>query len=205
MLARKVKSVAARLGGDERAFRRCWPLIQGVPGLLVSPHQERWLFTAARRLPEGANIVEIGAFKGRSTCCFAFGCRGTGKRVYSIDTFNGNDVDFAERDFFDTYWANVQRCQLAAYVTPCRGLSDDLAQTWARPIHLLFIDGLHTYEQVLADFDGFFRHVVPGGIVALHDVDEAWPGVSRAWYEHIRDQLVEVGTCRTLAFGRKPK
>ena len=59
MLARKVKSVAARLGRDERAFGRCWPLIQGVPGLLVSPHQERWLFTAARRLPEGVKAIRL--------------------------------------------------------------------------------------------------------------------------------------------------
>lgn len=64
--------------------------------------------------------------------------------------------------------------------------------------------GSHDYEAVLADFHGFFPHVVPGGIVALHDVVETWPGPLRAWQETIQHQLTDVGYCTTLAYRRKP-
>ena len=162
------------------------------------------MFTTARRLPDDANIVEIGAFKGGSTCCFAFGCLGTGKHVYSIDTFDGNDVDLEHRDFFDEYWRNVRRFELADYVTPCRSLSSEVAEAWDRPIDLLFVDGSHEDDDVVADFDGFFRHVTPGGIVAMHDVDDQWPGVEKAWRLNVKDLLTNVDYCRTIGFGRKP-
>ena len=208
MLVHKAQSALRRvkeqLHPDDRAFARCWPKISEVSGLLISPQQERWMFDAARGLPDLANIVEIGAFKGRSTCSFAFACRGTNKHVYSIDTFDGNDVDFEHRDFFDEYWQNVQRCGLIDHVTPCRGRSDELAETWDRPIDLLFIDGSHEYEDVLADFKNFFRHVICGGVVAIHDVDDRWPGVQRAWHDDIANQLTDVDYCRTIGFGRKP-
>ena len=179
-------------------------MIDQVPGLLISPYQERWMFMTARSLQDGANIVEIGSFKGRSTCCFAYGCTESNKHVYSIDTFNGNDVDFHHRDFFDEFRVHVERCGLWDYVTPCPGFSYDVVKIWDRPIHLLFIDGSHEYEDVLADFEGFYPHVVPGGIVAFHDYDNTCPGVQKAFDGHIREQLTEVDLCRTIIFGRKP-
>jgi len=209
MLARKAQSairfVRRKLDPVERAFERAWPLIEPVPGLLVSPHQERWMFTQARHLPDKANIVEIGSFKGRSTCCFALGCGDSRKRVFAIDTFNGNDVDFHHRDFFDQFQQNLRRAGVLDRVTPCRGLSHEVVKTWDRPIDLLFIDGSHEYEDVLADFNGFFPHVIPGGIVAFHDFDEQWPGVVRAWNQDINQHLVELDACRTIVYGRKPR
>lgn len=69
---------------------------------------------------------------------------------------------------------------------------------------IVFIERVHQYEDVLADFFGFFPHVVPGGIVAVHDVVETWPGPLRAWHEHIKHHLQGVGYCSTLGYGVKP-
>ncbi len=190
----------------ERQFTKVWPHIASIEGLLV-PGQERWLFGVARRLPDGAIIVEIGSYKGRSTCCLAYGCVGTKKRVYAIDTFEGNDADFFERDFFSEFENNIEKCGLSEYVTPLIGKSIEVARTWDKPINLLFIDGSHVYEDVLVDFRNFFTWVVPDGIVALHDAGDGrgWPGPFRAWHEDIKSQLVDIGTCSTLAFGIKPR
>ncbi len=87
------------MSSEEREFRRIYPMIDSVEGLLVSPMQKRWLFRAAKSLPDGANIAEIGSFKGRSTCSLAYACRGTKKHVFAIDTFMGNAVDFHQRGF----------------------------------------------------------------------------------------------------------
>jgi len=201
----KLKRIYLDLTGPrvEREWRRTWSLIDPIEGWLMEG-QDRWLFDTAYSLPSPANIVEIGSFKGRSTCFLASGCRGTGKRVFAIDTFNGNDCDFGYRDFFEEFSQNVNRCGLSEYVQPVVGTSSDVAKTWNKPVHLLFIDGSHRYEDVLSDFDGFFPHVAPGGIVALHDVSEAWPGPLRAWHEIAKHRLVDVSHCLSLAYGRKP-
>lgn len=200
----KMKKIARGFIPAEREFRRVWPLIEPIEGWLFGG-QEKWLFKQARALPDGANIVEIGSFKGRSTCCLAFGCRGTKKRVFAVDSFDGNSWDFHERGFFEAFRRNVERCGLSEYVEPVAGVSSDVAKTWNKPIHLLFIDGSHRYEDVLADYAGFFPHVVPNGIIAFHDVQDCWPGVLQAWHGTVKRQLSGVGYCSTLGYGRKPR
>jgi len=202
LLTRIGKSVARQLSPAERDFRRIWPQIDAVEGFLV-PGQESWLFRTARALPEGSNIVEIGSFKGRSTCCLAFGCRGTRKHVFAIDTFKNFDLGFPGQDFFSVWSRNIERCGLSPYVSSLRGPSSEIAKAWDKPIQFLFIDGSHDYEDVLADFEGFFPHVAAGGIVALHDLVETWPGPLRAWNESIKHQLTGIGYCSTLGYGRK--
>lgn len=212
-VARRAKLILQKAGSsilecalrENREFRRIWPTIDSIEGLLVSPVQERWLFKAASSLPDGAVIVEIGSFKGRSTCCLAYGCRGTSKHVFAIDTFEGNETDFFRRGFYEEFQRNIERCGLCAQVTAVRARSSDAVKSWHRPIHLLFVDGSHQFEDVVADFYGFFPYVVPGGVVAIHDVTETWPGPLRAWNDVIRHQLDSTGACSTLAHGRKPR
>jgi predicted O-methyltransferase YrrM len=198
----------------EREFRRIWPSIDSIEGLLVSPSQERWLFKAARSLPDGSVIVEIGSFKGRSTCCLAFGCKGTRKHVFAIDTFEGNSGDFAlgamlsngaefNEPFFETFNRNIAKNGLAPYVTPMKGVSKKIGKDWNKAIDLLFIDGSHEYADVLADFETFYPHVVPGGVVAFHDVLPDWPGPFKVWQEIASPVLYDTAHRATLAFGRK--
>lgn len=202
----KLKRIYRELGVPrlDREWADAWSLIDSVQGWMA-PGQERWLFEAAYSLPHTANIVEIGSFKGRSTCSLGFGCRGTRKRVYAIDTFDGGGWNFDERDFLHEFEANVRRCGLSRYIEPIRGKSTEVAKGWEKPIDLIFIDGSHEYEAVKADFEDFFQHVIPGGIVAFHDVNEEWPGVLRFWRETASRQLAHVGNCSSLAYGRKPQ
>lgn len=202
-IARRVKRTALDFTPTEREFRRAFPQIAPIPGWLQDD-QEKWLFKSARALPDGVNIVEVGSFKGRSTCCLGFGCLGSRKRIFAVDSFNGNDSDFHERDFFAEFWANVERCGLSLYVEPVKGFSSEVAKTWNKPIHLIFIDGSHQYDDVLADFFGFLPHIVPGGLIAFHDVDKTWPDVLRAWNEVIKHKLTDVGYWSTIGYGRKP-
>jgi predicted O-methyltransferase YrrM len=198
----KIKKIARDLNPADREFRRFWPLIDSAEGWLL-PSEGAWLFRAARSLPKNGNIVEIGSFKGRSTCCLALGCRETNRRVFGIDTFDGGP-DLPKLNSLPDFRHNLERCGVSAYVETIVEHSGVAAKIWKKPIHLLFIDGSHSYEDVLADFAGFFPHVVPGGIVAFHDVrNESWPGVAKAWAK-IDSQLTEVGYYDSIGFGRKP-
>jgi predicted O-methyltransferase YrrM len=200
----KIKKVARELTESpaERGFRRNWPLVDSIEGWLL-PSEGKWLFNAARSLPNLACIVEIGSYKGRSTCCLAFGCRESERRLFAIDSFDGGP-DLPKANLLPDFSHNIEGSGLSQYVQPVVGLSGQVAKTWDKPIHLLFVDGSHQYEDVMADFAGFFPHVVPGGIVAFHDVTGDWPGVFRAWNETVKPQLTEIGYCDALGFGRKP-
>lgn len=199
----KIKRIYLDLTGPrmEREWIRAQPLIASIEGWLT-PDQEKWLFDTAYALPDKATIVEIGSFKGRSTCCLASGCRRTRKRVFAIDGFGAQDY-FGHHNFFAEFKRNMKRCRLSKYVKPAVGLSSEIAKTWSQPINMLFIDGSHEYADVLADFEGFFPHVVPRGVVAFHDVCEDWPGPLRVWHERAKRNLNGVDYCGSLAYGRK--
>ncbi len=188
---------------SRRRFKKNWPAIDKIEGFLV-PGQEWWLFKHALDLPPAAVILEIGSFRGRSTACLALGCIGTGKLVYAVDTFNGNDVDFSERDFFPQFKSNLDSVGLFKYVRPVISISSEAAKSWDTPIDMLFIDGSHAYDDVAGDFRDFYPHVKEGGLVAFHDVVETWPDVVRCWTELAAPKLIEHAWCATIASGRKP-
>jgi MMP 1-O-methyltransferase len=199
----KLKRIYLDLTGPEadREWRRVWPLVDSIEGWLY-PNEARVLFDIARSLPDETNVVEIGSYRGRSTCCLAFGCRRKRQRVFAIDTFDGGpDLPFANS--LPDFSRNIDRCGLSDRVEPIVGSSTQVAKTWTKPIHLLFIDGSHAYEDALADFTSFFPHVVPGGTIAFHDVSEDWPGPLRAWHDVVEHQLTQVGYCLSLAYGHK--
>lgn len=207
-----VKYIGRKLHLLDNHFAGVWPEIDNIDGWLV-PGQEKWLYETAKSLRDGARIVEIGCFNGRSTSCFAFACRGSRKHVFSIDLFGGLYADAESRpetarkvadDFLPVWRANMDKNGLSDYVTPLRGNSHDIAGIWSAPIDMLFIDGSHVYEDVVKDFDNFFPHVVPGGIVAMHDVIEGWDGCFRAWHEHVSGRLENTGRVSTIGYGYKP-
>jgi predicted O-methyltransferase YrrM len=184
----------------DREWRHLWARAKGMEGWL-RPEEGRWLFDAARALPPESTIVEIGSFKGRSTCCLAGGCR-EHARVYAVDSFDGGP-NLPRADSLADFNRNIRSCGLSDYVEPIVGLSSEVARKWAKPIHLLFIDGSHNYDDVLADFNGFFPHLTKRSFVAFHDVNNrAWPGVLQVWTD-VKSLLTNVGSCQSLAYGSK--
>jgi len=170
--------------------------INKVTGFLVQD-DERFLFEVAKSLPDDATIVEIGSYKGRSTCCLAYACIGTRKKVYSIDICFANATGFAE------WKENVGRNGLLDYVTPIAGNSKNIATQWDKGIDFIFIDGSHSYLPVLSDFIGFYPWVKDNGVIAFHDVGPGFTGPMRVWQENAKPLLYDTGLCGGIAFGRK--
>lgn len=176
----------------------------------LQPGQERWLYDTARALPDWAVILEIGPFKGRSTCSLAAGCAGSRKHIYTIDHFHSlwsNTDDASGESFFAEFWATLERLKLDPWVTPLPGFSHEFYQTWQRPIHMLWIDGGHADEVVRADYEAFWPHLAAGGLLALHDVSHGeYGGINgpdRVWYDIALPLLTDVDHCGSLAYGRK--
>ena len=53
------------------------------------------------------------------------------------------------------------------------GDSPTVARHWGTPVGLLFIDGGHALDVAMADYEAWARFVLPGGLLAIHDVFES--------------------------------
>lgn len=131
-------------------------------------------------------IVAIGSYRGQTDCALALHAH---VPVYAIDNRAGSvgeDVPFGDVDR-PVWMRNVLALGVGEKVRPINLLSLQVAQVWTQPIGLLFIDGSHDYDSVRDDLTAWLPHVVPGGIVALHDTH--LESVRRAISE--RNDLVE--------------
>lgn len=169
------------IGDEEIRF------IEQIPGCLSEEQGSLLAYLAAHPAGDGC-IVEIGGFMGRSTLWLARGLRHAGGgSIFSIDPHDGAERPRVRTDI-DSHRAfveNITRAGATDLVESIRERSQEVAKTWNRPIALLWIDGSHEYEDVLADLEGFGPHVIAGGHIALHDTrGHGFPGVRRAMLEY---------------------
>lgn len=181
--------------------------VEQVEGFMI-PGQEEFLFNKVKSLPDDAVIVEIGSFKGRSTVAMGYACWGTNRKIYCIDTWDGNEEDFFERGFWEIWWDSIKANNLEKYVTPLRGFSHNILNNWQnltnnQAIDFIFIDGSHQYIDVLKDFVLSFPFVKQGGWMAFHDVIDTWPGPEKVWHEIAKLYLINHQYSSTLACGQK--
>ncbi|QLE54861.1 class I SAM-dependent methyltransferase [Nostoc sp. TCL26-01] len=188
-------------------YRTINHVVTSIEGFMITG-QEEYLFNKVKLLPEDAVIVEIGSFKGRSTVAMGYACIGTNRRIYAIDTWDGNDSDFSERQFFEVWQENIKVNRLEEYIFPLRGFSHDVLRNWYeltnnKTIDFIFIDGSHQYLDVLKDFEMSFPLVKNDGWIAFHDVVYTWPGSERAWHKTAKFFLVNHEYSSSLACGQK--
>jgi len=181
--------------------------VEAIEGFML-PGQEEYLFNKVKSLPNDGVIVEIGSYKGRSTVAMAYACIGTKRKIYCIDTWDGNDIDFPDRNFFEIWQQNLQKNGLYEYVLPLQGYSHQVLSQWteltgANEINFIFIDGSHQFLDVLKDFELSFPLLKEDGWIAFSDVVPTWPGSERVWHNIAKHCLVNHEYSSTLACGQK--
>lgn len=116
-----------------------------------------WFKTTAQQLPDGAEVVMIGAGPG----------------VMAMALFEG-----ADKPFHLTV-IDIQTCHFVQEHLKALGVNlrqhtfivgDSKAVEWSTPIDLLVVDGDHSYEGVRGDIMAWLKWVKPGGLVFFHDV-----------------------------------
>src|SRR5665213_3410865 len=131
------------------------------------------LLQAALNLAPGFSIVEIGSYLGASTAFMAYAASSKGGVVHAIDTWQNESMGGEGlRDTFAEFHANTR--PFAHFIVPHRGRSTDVAKKEA-PIacDILFIDGDHHVDAVIADLQDWLPSLKPGGLLAMHDIDHA--------------------------------
>ena len=126
----------------------------------MSETELTWLSEAAS---VSLRIVEIGVYKGRSTCALAANTRGC---VWSVDIWSECGSDGW---YFDVFTKNVARY---GNITPVNRASIWAAREFAASrskFDLIFIDAAHDEFNVRQDIAAWRPLLAEGGIFAGHD------------------------------------
>jgi MMP 1-O-methyltransferase len=172
------------------------------------------------RLPHGP-VLEVGSYCGKSAVYLGAAARETGGVVFSVDHHHGSEENQAgwehhdpslvdprtgRMDTLPTFRETIAAAGLEACVVGVVGESAVVARYWRTPLSLLFIDGGHGTEPAHADYHGWARWVMPGGLLAIHDVFPDPAAGGRPPYEiYLRaldarafEEVDEVGSLRVL-------
>src|SRR6266700_5914019 len=151
----------ATLSAQDRIDRQ----VETIDGWL-NPTEARLLFGLAKQCKGRGVIVEIGSWKGRSTICLARGSRaGSSAKIHAIDPHTGSPQHHETMGqvwTFDEFKQNISAAGVDDLVVPHVDFSESVAKVFHEPIELIFIDGLHEYDGVKADFESWFPKVQDG-------------------------------------------
>jgi hypothetical protein len=172
------------------------------PVSIVEPHKRSGdvnlaelavLASAAAAVRSGDEIIEIGTFDGRTTLNFAVNAP-LQLRIFTLDlppsTTPKFDLAAGERAYVDKprsgrHFAAPRAEYAAAAARITQAYGDSAAFDWSPHLGrgaLVFVDGSHAYDYVIADSDTALRLVADKGMVIWHDYG-VWEGVTRALEE----------------------
>jgi hypothetical protein len=182
--------------------------VRAAPGFLTE-REARFLALIAACAPAQGTILEIGSYKGKSTVGLASIAQHYGLGpVVAVDPHSAPSVtDYGhgtQASSWDDFLASLRGAGVEQAVEAHRAFSRDLAPEWRRPIRVLWIDGDHTYRGAHEDISLFRRHLVPGAIIALHDVLHTFEGPVRVFVEQLldSDQFGPAGVCGSIGWAQ---
>lgn len=123
-------------------------------GKAIIPVEREWLRATAAEIAaefDAPVIVNIGIFRGATMYCMHAGAPNA--RMVGVD------IAYPQGHLLDP--------KLHAEVL--LGDSGKLCREFDGPVHLLFIDGDHSYAGVKADIAGWTPKLPAGGVVVFHD------------------------------------
>ncbi len=144
---------------------------------------------AWEQLPHGP-VLEIGSYCGKSAIYLGAAAREVGgpddgRVVLTVDHHRGSEENQAgwehhdptlvdpETGLMDTlprFRETIRRAGLEDRVVALVGRSTTLSSLWRTPLSLVFVDGGHADVPAHADYTGWARWVMAGGLLVIHDV-----------------------------------
>lgn len=178
------------------------------------------LYETAASLQVAGPLLEVGSYCGKSALYLGAAAQRGGRLLFCVDHHRGSEENQAGWEHHDPevvdpasgmidtlpfFRRAVRAAGLEDTVVAVVGDSPAIAAVWVTPLAMLFIDGGHGAEPAHADYDGWARHVAPGGVMAIHDVFENPEDGGRPpheiWLRALSDGFVQrraVGSLRVL-------
>ncbi len=159
-------------------------LISNVKGFL-DEDEGRCLYETALNAGFLGPCLEIGSYCGKSTLYLGAACRENNGILFSIDHHRGSEEQQPGEEYFDPelfdpeagrvdtfgrFRATIEQAGIEDTVVPIVCRSEVAARKWATPLSLVFIDGGHAFETVLADYSAWAGHIISDGYLLVHDI-----------------------------------
>ena len=179
-----------------------------VPTLVEDEVRTEIIFPFFKNAPfEPLIYVEVGTFVGGNICRVGEYAKTLSKvvKIYGIDDFhfvNISDPGFKDtgvtqhgqyntfkEDFLAKATQNIEECGLGSIITLVNLDSIEATQYFQdRSIHILFLDGNHSYQYVAPELKAWIPKVHPEGCLLGHD----WPcdGIQKAVRENFTDDEI---------------
>ena len=131
------------------------------------------------------SVLEIGTYCGKSTLNFALIAKKIDGLIYTVDHHTGSEEhqlgeEYHDEDLYDKrlkkfntlpeFLKNVRSSNLGKFIIPIICKSSDASKTFSESISLLFIDGGHSLEAALCDYNSWKDKICSGGLLVIHDV-----------------------------------
>ena len=165
--------------------------------------------------------LEIGTYCGKSTVHLGSVAAKRGSHLVTLDHHHGSeenqpgwawhdeslvDPRTGRIDTLPSLRRTLADADLESIVSVLVATTQQVAPWWSTPLTFLFLDGNHTEGVAQHDYAAFARHLLPEGILAVHDVfpdprdggQPPWHVVQRALREGTFTQMGAYGSLRTL-------
>ena len=159
-------------------------LISATKGFL-DEDEGRCLYEIALEASRRGPCLEIGSYCGKSTVYIGAACKTRNGILFSVDHHRGSEEQQPGQQYFDPalfdpqsgridtfreFRKTLEKTGLEETVVPMVCRSDVAARRWATPLSMVFIDGGHSKEATLSDYECWARHIVPDGYLLIHDI-----------------------------------
>ncbi len=158
--------------------------IDSVKGFLDKTEGEA-LYQLALTAAAMGPCLEIGSYCGKSTVYLGVACKLRESVLFAVDHHRGSeehqlgeeyhdpdlfDAELHQMDSFREFRKTLAMAQLEDTVVPLVAPSTLVAKFWTTPLALVFIDGGHSMQAALDDYECWSQKIMPGGYLAIHDV-----------------------------------
>ena len=162
---------------------------------LISREVGELLYDEAGRVQNGNAIVELGSYKGKSTAYLAAGSLDSWEApVFAVDAWSEEVSAWRNRVLerlpsatFREFSRQLEAAGVRKHVTPIHSMTTVAADFWdvtyaeTLPVGLLYIDGDHHYDAVLADYRAWHLYLTEDATIIFDDYDtDNNPGVLAA-------------------------
>ena len=159
---------------------------RAAKGFMPAAEGELLFRYALQRLQHGP-ALEVGTYCGKSALYLGAAAREVGGEAtaFTVDHHRGSeenqagwehhdatlvDRELGVMDTLPVFRRTIHDAGLEDRVVAVVGRSRAVSRWWATPLSLLFIDGGHGEQPARDDYEGWTPHVMPGGLLVIHDV-----------------------------------
>jgi predicted O-methyltransferase YrrM len=143
------------------------------------------LYALAREYGRLGPVLEVGSYCGKSSVYLGAGAQAAGSQLICVDHHRGSeehqpgeeyhdpalyDAEVGRMDTLRELRRTIARARLEDVCVPFVTQSTTAAKLWSTPLAMVFIDGGHSFATAFSDYDSWHAKVMPGGVLAIHDL-----------------------------------